>query len=219
MTLSGKLTNLAKYSDNLADLLYPECMPDSTRPRRDFQALENRRLQAAKLFQKGERLASVARAVKASRQSVSRWYRQWKKGGLAALRSAGRAGRKPKLSANQLRKVEAALQRGPRANGFGTELWTLPRVAAVIERVSGVRYHPGHVWRVLRALGWSLQRPARRARERDEEAIRQWISQRWPAVKKTPGAERLGFCSKTRAGSASNRRFGALGRHGARPPF
>jgi len=189
------------------------------RPRRDFQALENRRKQAAKLFRAGERLAWVARALKSSRQSVSRWYRRWKQGGASALRGAGRAGRKPRLNAAQLRQVEAALRRGARAHGLGTDLWTLPRVAAVIEGVTGVRYHPGHVWRILGALGWSLQRPARRARERDEEAVQQWISQRWPAVKKTPGAEKLGSCSKTRAGSASSRRSGAPGPREARRRF
>ncbi len=161
------------------------------RPRRDFQALENRRKQAAKLFRAGQRLAWVARELKSSRQSVSRWYQQWRQGGVAALQAAGRAGRKPKVNATQLRQVEAALRQGARANGFGTDLWTLPRVAAVIERVTGVRYHPGHVWRILGTLGWSLQRPARRARERDEEAVRQWISQRRPAVKKRPAPKSL----------------------------
>ncbi len=194
-------------------------MQTSVRPRRDFPALENRRKQAAKLFRAGGRLATVARELKVSRQSVSRWYRQWQQGGLAALRSAGRAGRQPKLDAAQLRKVEAALRQGARANGFGTDLWTLPRVAAVIKRVTGVRFHPGHVWRILGALGWSLQRPARRARERNAEAVRQWISQRWPAVKKTPGAEKLGFSSKTRAGSASSRRSGAPGPREAKRRF
>jgi transposase len=93
------------------------------------------------------------------------------------------------LSPGQLAEVEAALAKGPRANGFATELWTLARVAEVIERVSGVRYHPGHVWRVLREqLGWSRQRPARRAVERDDEAIDQWVRERWPQVKKVPGA-------------------------------
>lgn len=191
-------------------------MQTGVRPRRDFQALEQRRQQAAKLFQRGEILASVARVLKTSRQSVSRWYQQWKQGGAAALRAAGRAGRKPKVNAAQLRQVEAALRQGARANGFGTDLWTLPRVAAVIERVTGVRYHPGHVWRLLGTLGWSLQRPARRARERDEEAIRQWVRQRWPVVKKTPGAEKRGFSSKTRAGSTSSLRSGGPGRRVAR---
>jgi transposase len=123
-----------------------------------------------------------------SRQSVSRWYQQWQGGGSAALRAAGRAGRKPRLSAKQLAQVEAALCRGASAHGFATELWTLPRVARVIARETGVGYHPGHVWRILRALHWTLQRPARRAAERDEAAIRQWVRERWPTVKKTPAA-------------------------------
>jgi len=102
-----------------------------------------------------------------------------------ALRAAGRAGRLPRLDADQLARVERALLQGPTANGFPTELWTLPRVAAVIEAVTGVAYHPGHVWRILRQrLGWSRQRPARRATERDDDAIEQWVKQRWPNVKK-----------------------------------
>ena len=74
---------------------------------------------------------------------------------------------------------------GPQAQGYSTDLWTLPRVARVVEHVSGVHYHPGHVWRVLRGLGWSLQRPTLRARERDEEAIARWKRQDWPRAKKT----------------------------------
>jgi transposase len=87
-----------------------------------------------------------------SRQSASRWYRAWKQGGLAALRAVGRAGRKPKLNRPQLQRVERGLRQGARAHGFGTDLWTLPRVADVIERLTGVRYHPGHVWKILGAM-------------------------------------------------------------------
>jgi len=104
------------------------------------------------------------------------------------LRAAGRAGRKPRLDRRQWVRIEAALLRGPTAHGFATNLWTLPRIAAVIARLTGVRYHPAHVWRLLQGLHWSLQRPARQARERDEAAIRQWRRQRWPQVKKTRGA-------------------------------
>jgi len=88
------------------------------------------------------------------------------------LRAAGRAGRKPKLSHEQLDQVQVALAEGAEANGYTTDLWTLPRVAEVIERVTGVSYHPGHVWYVLRdQLGWTWQRPARRAVERDDQAV------------------------------------------------
>ena len=162
-------------------------MSPRVRPRRDFRALELRRRDAARRFARGESQAEVAHALSVSRQSVSRWYQQWQEGGGAALQAAGRAGRKPRLSAEQLVQVEAALERGANAHGFPTQLWTLPRVAQVIVRETGVDYHPGHVWRILRALHWTLQRPARRARERDEAAIRQWVRQRWPVVKKTPG--------------------------------
>jgi hypothetical protein len=96
-------------------------------------------------------------------------------------------------------------------------LWTLPRVAQVIERVTGVSYHAGHVWRVMRTMGWTLQRPARRARERNDEAIRQWVAARWPAVKKKRGASKPGLPSKMRAGSRSGRRSAAPGPRGAKP--
>jgi transposase len=92
--------------------------------RRDFAGLEQRRKQAARLFAKGETQAWVARQMKASRQSVSRWYAQWKTGGLKGLRAAGRAGRKPRLSRIQLRRVDTALRQGARQHGFSADLWT-----------------------------------------------------------------------------------------------
>ena len=142
-------------------------------------------MRAAELFGRGRRPAEVARELGVSIQSASEWYRRWSAGGKQALRGAGRAGRLPRLDADQLARVEQALLQGPTANGFPTELWTLPRVADVIETVTGVAYHPGHVWRILRQqLGWSRQRPARRATERDDAAIEQWVKQRWPSLKK-----------------------------------
>jgi transposase len=93
------------------------------------------------------------------------------------------------LSREQLVEVEAVLAEGAAANGYPTDLWTLARVAEVIERISGVSYHPRHVWRVLRQqLGWSWQRPARRAVERDEATIARWLKRRWPQLKKGRGA-------------------------------
>lgn len=154
-------------------------------PRRDFHALEVRQQQAARLFAAGkETQGAIARRLGVSRQSVLRWYRAWRAGGRNALCAAGRAGRKPRLGSEAWTGVEAALRQGPRAHGYRTNLWTLPRVARVIERLTGVRYHPGHVWRLLGALNWTLQRPAKRAKERNETAIRHWVTTRWPAVKK-----------------------------------
>jgi transposase len=159
------------------------------RPRRDFAAMEERRMRAVDLFEQGVIPAEIARQVGVGHQTVSDWRTVWRQSGRDALRAAGRAGRLPKLSREQLMLVEAALANGPEANGYATDLWTLARVAEVIERVSGVSYHPRHVWRILREqLGWTWQRPARRAAERNDEAIHQWVKGRWPQVKKGPGA-------------------------------
>lgn len=176
------------------------------RPRRDFAGLEQRRKQAGKLFAKGRPQADVARELGVSRQSVSRWYADWQAKGTRGLAAAGRAGRRPKLDATQLRRVVAELEKGPRAHGYPTELWTLARVGGVIEATTGVSFHPGHVWRVLRQLGWSRQRPARRAVERDDEAIARWVAQDWPRVKKTPAGAKPGSASRTSRASASSPR-------------
>ena len=174
------------------------------RPQRDFAAMEERRMKAADLFAKGRAQADIARELGVAHQTVSDWHEKWKLGGKKALRGAGRAGRPPKVTDADLAMVERALRKGPLANGYPTELWTLARVAEVIEAVTGVKYHPGHVWRVLRHMGWSRQRPARQATERDDAAIERWVNDRWPKVKKTPGPGGPGSSSKTRAGSASS---------------
>jgi transposase len=154
--------------------------------RRDFDALENRRLKAAALLRAGVSQSEVARRVGVHRQSVSRWDKELQASGIKGLKKAGRAGRKPLLSAADLRRLEAKLKRGPTARGYETELWTTSRVADLIEEEYGVRYHPAHVWRILQELGWSCQRPAKRALERDEEKIERWKKKRWPKLKKKP---------------------------------
>lgn len=161
-------------------------MDATLRPRRDFAALEARRLQAAQLFAQGHPQAEIVRRLKVSRPTAHRWYRAWRREGRSGLKSAGRAGRKPHLGPQARQRLEAALLEGPARWGFATHLWTLERVAAVIWKTCRVRYHPRHVWRVLRSLGWSRQRPARRARERDEKAITHWVRVRWPEIKKKP---------------------------------
>jgi len=183
---------------------------------RDFAGLEQRRRRAAQLFAKGETQAWVARQLKASRQSVSRWYRQWKADGLQGLRAAGRAGRKPRLSEIQLRKVDTALRQGARQHGFSADLWTLPRVATVIERISGEKFHPGHVWKILGSLDWSVQKPAKQARERSQDKVQYWVAVRWPFVKKTLGGGKPGSISKTNRVSPNSLRSGLLGLRGAK---
>jgi transposase len=176
-------------------------MMTGSRPRRDFEALEARRMKAAAMFRQGLRQADVHHRLKVSRTTAQRWYGAWRANGREGLKAAGRAGRKPRLGARQQDRIVRVLLQGAAAQGYGSDLWTLPRVAEVIRRETGIRYHPGHVWRILRqVLGWSLQRPARQARERDERAVRGWVRTTWPQVKKKPAAGGRGSHSSTRAG-------------------
>jgi len=167
--------------------------------RRDFAALEERRMEAARLLRAGLSQAEVARKVGVHRQSVSRWARELAGSGLRGLRKAERTGRPPRLTAAQLRDLERALKRGPEAFGFTSGLWTASRVRNLIEYRTGVRYHEDHVWRILRKLNWSCQRPAGRALERDEQAIRYWKKYRWPQIKKKRSARGEPSSSSTRA--------------------
>ncbi len=154
---------------------------------RDHAEMEKRRLQAAKLFAKEHSAPEVARRLGVARQAAYRWKQAWEQGGKSALASKGSAGPKPKLTVEQTQQVTAALLAGPLAQGYKTNLWTLPRVALLIKDLTGVSYHPGHVWRLLGASGFSCQRPERRAVERNEKAIRKWQRVEWPALKKRPG--------------------------------
>lgn len=148
-------------------------------------SISERRERAAKFFSDGLTQAEVARRCGVSRTTAMRWYRAWIKRGKRGLEPLQR-GRPALLSTAKLERIEKALLQGPQAHGFATELWTLERIAQVIVRVTGVRYHPGHVWRILRRLGWSLQKPTTRARERDEVGIARWKKRTWAHLKKTP---------------------------------
>ena len=127
--------------------------------RRDFVALEKRRFQAVKLFDKDLNNSDIGRRLKVSNQTVSRWRKQHQEDGDVALRRAGRAGRLPCLDeADKVRLVEL-LHQGPEALGYETPLWTCERVAHLIDKHFDIDYHPGHVWRILRQLNWSVQLP------------------------------------------------------------
>ena len=168
--------------------------------RRDFQALGQRRLRAARLLAKGVHQSEVARRVGVHRQSVSRWAQQLEAEGLHRLKKVGRAGRRPRLSAEDWKKIERGLKRGPEALGYEIGLWTAWRVAHLIEEECGVRYHASQAWRILRQLGWSCQRPVGRALERDEVKIRRWKQERWPELKKRPKTKAGRSSSSTKAG-------------------
>lgn len=159
-------------------------------------------MRAVEMFEAGKRQVDVVVELEVSAQTASRWHKAWLAGGREALTGAGRAGRRAWLSDEQLAEVEAALVEGPKDNGFPTDMWTLARVADVIERVTGVRYSQTQTWTILRTrLGWSRQRPARRAVERDDDAIAAWRKTEWPRIKKALGAEARGSASRTKADS------------------
>lgn len=154
------------------------------RPLGTAEELERRRRRAAALVDEGRGVREVARMVGASAGSVTRWRQALEKRGDAALRAKPHPGRSPKLSAKQRQKLARLLMRGPCKHGYSTELWTLKRVAELIERHFGVMYESSSVWHVLNRMGWSCQKPERRARERNEDAIAQWRSKDWPRIKK-----------------------------------
>jgi transposase len=157
----------------------------NTKTKRDLDGMEQRRRQGMRLLDQGVTQAEVARRCSVSRVTALRWDRQrqsvrgraWKRRPL---------GRRPKLTLTHKQRLERALLQGAQAHGFLNDLWTLPRVAELIHRQSGVRLHPGHVWRVLGQMGWSIQRPQGKAAQRDEAAIARWKKYTWPALKKNP---------------------------------
>ena len=159
----------------------PTAYRRNARGLRDRQAFEGVRMQAGALFAAGHSQAEVVRQLGVARQNVSRWHALWRVGGLQALRSAGPTGHARRLSDQQLHRIDQALREGALAHGFDTDHWTLARVRTVIEQLTGVAYHPGHVWKLLRhRLHYRLQRPARRAVQRDEQAIARWVAEDWP---------------------------------------
>jgi transposase len=147
--------------------------------------LERRRRRGARLLAAGKKQAEVARRLSVTRTTVARWEAARREGGVEALRRPTRFGRPRKLSDEQCEQLVQALKTGALAAGFSTELWTLPRIALLIRQRFSVSLTDSAVWRLLRALGWSVQRPTGQARQRDEQAIRTWKARRWPALKKS----------------------------------
>jgi len=171
------------------------------RPTGTPEELERRRRRALTLLVQGMMPVEVAKLIGVDRRSVRRWKATIRKDGEDGLRARPASGRPPKLLAKDKRKLEGLLLKGPLAAGFGTDLWTCPRVAELIEQRFEVRYHVDHVGRLLHDLGWSPQKPTRRAIERNEEAIRRWVREDWARVKKTPGAAGRRSSSSTKADS------------------
>jgi transposase len=156
------------------------------RPRRETSTLEARRMAALPRLQRGDSLSSIARQLGVSRQAVFVWARQWRRRGETGLRRRPRPGRPTKLARARLAQLPRLLAQRAEAYGFSSPIWTTPRVADLIWRRFGVRYDRDHVCRLLHRFGWSWQKPARRARERDEAAIQRWVKHTWPRLKKKP---------------------------------
>lgn len=167
--------------------------PGTTERPRDYR--EYRRLRAWELKQQGWKQKAIAEALGVTEGAVSQWLKRGRGGGVAALRRRVAAGPTLRLSAEQRARLPELLERGAEAFGFEGDVWTTKRIATVIRREFGVRYHPAHVSRLVRALGLSVQKPLVRATQRDEAAIERWRRERWPQLKKSPGRrvdDRLG---------------------------
>jgi transposase len=156
------------------------------RPFGSPKTLERRRRRAVALLAQGLSLREVGRRVQASVSSVSQWGHAWRTGGEAALAPKPVPGAPCKLTDQQRQHLVQLLLQGAKAQGFPNELWTLNRIAAMIQVHFGVRYHPSHVWKLLRGLGWSCQVPERQPIQRDEAAIAHWKRYQWPGIKKSP---------------------------------
>ncbi len=156
------------------------------RPFGSPKTLERRRRRAVALLQQGLSLREVARRVQASVSSISQWRAAWQHGGETALAPKPVRGPPRQLTDQQCAQLLQLLLQGATAYGFPNELWTLKRMAAVMQVEFGVRYHPSHVWKLLRRLGWSCQVPDPRPIQRDEPAIAHGKRYQWPAIKKSP---------------------------------
>ena len=168
------------------------------RAAKERAARQARRERAAELFAQGHSQVEVARELDVSRQSASRWHTRWQADGTAALGTRGPTGRRPKVPDSALESIEQALLEGALAHGFPTDVWTLERIALVIQGLTGVALSNPSTWRLLRhRLGWTVQRPTRQAKERDEQAVQHWVAHEWPRIKKGRAQNRPGLSSST----------------------
>jgi transposase len=147
---------------------------------------EARRKRAWKLKEEGWQQKDIARALGVSEGAVRHWLKRGRAGGVEALKAHPPTGMTPRLAPEQKARIPALLAKGAEAYGFRGDVWTARRVAEVIHRTLGVRYHRDHVGRLLREAGWSRQQPIERATQRNEAAITPWYEKRWPAIKKMP---------------------------------
>jgi transposase len=172
--------------------------------------LERRRIGVQMLLD-GVRQAEVARRLHVSQQSVSRWKRAFEAQGWEGIAAKPHRGPRQRMSARDRKKLSLILLRGALAYGFGTDLWTRRRIADVIRREFGVRYHTDHISRVMMGIGWSCQKPAKRANERSEAGIVAWLRRDWNRIKKKPGGKAPRSASSTKRAYRKSRLFDGPG--------
>ena len=163
---------------------------------------ERQRPRALALVQNGLSSAAIGRQLGVDPRTVRRWKSAYRRNGKSGLRIRKAPGRRPRLTAQQRRGVVRRLLQGAIAHGFSTELWTCPRIAQMIEREFRVRYHVDYIPRLMRGLGFTVQKPERQARERNERAIQEWVRRDWVRFKKRQhDTTRRSFSSTKRASS------------------
>ncbi|MFD5063427.1 MULTISPECIES: winged helix-turn-helix domain-containing protein [unclassified Streptomyces] len=170
-------------------------LTDAERGRR-----EQLRLQAVERFEGGQKNGEIAAALRVSERSVERWRRAWREQGEGGVLSKGSPGR-PRLAEAQIIRLERELERGPLAHGWADQRWTLARIETLIGRLFHVSYTVEGTWRLLKRHGWSWQQPARRAIERDDEAVEAWRKETWPRVRASRRNATPGLYSRTKLGS------------------
>jgi transposase len=175
------------------------------RPTGSAAQLEARRLRAVDLLRDGKSNTEVARNIGVDVSSIKRWKRAAAQGGNIALAAKPNRGRPPRLTPEQKQELAQIVRAGPLAAGFRTNLWTCRRVAQVIRERFGVTYHRDHVGRVLHALGFTQQKPQRRATQRDEAAIEHWRTHEWERIKKRAANSKLSLRFSTKRDSCSSR--------------
>lgn len=145
---------------------------------------EKRRFKAAKMFEKGSKKSEIAGKLGVTPTAVNQWYKAWEEGGVEALKSIGASGPRSELTPEKRKAFKGAILKGPRNFGYETDLWTLPRLQAVMKKVNGIVFSEVWIWHIVRDLGFTPQKPQVKARQRDEKAIKEWKEKTLPNLKK-----------------------------------
>lgn len=159
--------------------------------KRDRKALEQRRLTAGELFQRGVSQAEIARKLKVTTAAVCKWHAEWNANKKNGLLSKGPTGANPILNAKKRQELKKAILSGPAKAGYATDFWTLERIRALAKKKLKIDLGTTSVWRAVIGLGFSVQKPERRARERNEKAITDWKLNTFPKLKKMGQETRL----------------------------